>query len=95
MALNKEIVLENGITVNYHRIVSVNNITNHVSVIEIASYTSEAKRKEEQTALANNQPMNVFISTEYLNKEYTPTLNVDTAYAYLKTLDKFSGAEDC
>lgn len=95
MALNKEIVLENGITVNYHRIVSVNNITNHVSVIEIASYTSEAKRKEEQTALANNQSMNVFISTEYLNKEYTPTLNVDTAYAYLKTLDKFSGAEDC
>ena len=95
MALNKEIVLENGITVNYHRIVSVNNITNHVSVIEIASYTSEAKRKEEQTALANNQSMNVFISTEYLNKEYTPTLNVNTAYAYLKTLDKFSGAEDC
>lgn len=95
MALNKEIVLENGITVNYHRIVSVNNITNHVSVIEIASYTSAEKRKEEQTALANNQPMNVFISTEYLNKEYTPTLNVDTAYAYLKTLDKFSGAEDC
>lgn len=95
MALNKEIVLENGITVNYHRVVSVNNITNHVSVIEIASYTSEAKRKEEQTALANNQSMNVFISTEYLNKEYTPTLNVDTAYAYLKTLDKFSGAEDC
>lgn len=95
MALNKEIVLENGITVNYHRIVSVNNITNHVSVIEIASYTSAEKRKEEQTALANNQSMNVFISTEYLNKEYTPTLNVDTAYAYLKTLDKFSGAEDC
>lgn len=95
MALNKEIVLENGITVNYHRIVSVNNITNHVSVIEIASYTSAEKRKEEQTALANNQSMNVFISTEYLNKEYTPTLNVNTAYAYLKTLDKFSGAEDC
>lgn len=95
MALNKEIVLENGITVNYHRIVSVNNITNHVSVIEIASYTSAEKRQEEQTALANNQSMNVFISTEYLNKEYTPTLNVDTAYAYLKTLDKFSGAEDC
>lgn len=95
MALSKEIVLDNGITVNYHRIVSVNNITNHASIIEVASYTSAAKRQEEQTALATNQSMDVFISTEYLNKEYTQTLDVDAAYAYLKTLDKFSGAEDC
>ena len=28
MALNKELVLANGITLNYHRIVSINNITN-------------------------------------------------------------------
>lgn len=95
MALSKEIVLENGITVNYHRVVSVNNITNHASIIEVASYTSATKRQEEQTALTNNQPMNVFISTQYLSKEYTQTLDVDAAYAYLKTLDKFAGAEDC
>lgn len=95
MAIIKEIALDSGITVNYHRIVSVNNITNHASVIEIASYTSAAKRQEEQNALANNQPMNVFISTEYLSKEYTQKLDVDAAYAYLKTLDKFAGAEDC
>lgn len=95
MALSKEIVLENGITVNYHRVVSVNNITNHASIIEVASYTSPEKREEEQTALTNNQPMNVFISTQYLSKEYTQTLDVDAAYAYLKTLDKFAGAEDC
>ena len=95
MALNKEIMLESGVTVNYHRVVSVNNITNHASIIEVASYTSAEKRQEEQTALANNQSMNVFISTEYLSKEYTQKLDVDAAYAYLKTLDKFSGAVDC
>lgn len=95
MALSKEIVLENGITVNYHRVVSVNNITNHASIIEVASYTSEEKRQEEKTALENNEPMNIFIATEYLNKEYTQKLDVDAAYVYLKTLDKFSGAEDC
>ena len=95
MALSKAITLDDGITVNYHRVVSVNNITNHASIIEVASYTSEEKRQEEKTALENNEPMNVFILTEYLNKEYTQKLDVDAAYAYLKTLDKFSGAEDC
>ena len=94
MALSKEIVLENGITVNYHRIASVNNITNQASIIEIQSYTSEEKRQEEKTALENNEPMNVFISTEYLNKEYTQKLDVDEAYAYLKGLEKFENSED-
>ena len=48
MALNKSIILDNGITVNYHRIVSVNNITNKSSIIEIASYTSKEKRNQEK-----------------------------------------------
>ena len=95
MALKKEIVLKNGIPLNYHRVVSVNNITNHASIIEIASYTTEENRKEEQNALANNASMDVFISTEYMDVDYTKTLNVDTAYEYLKTLDKFAGAVDC
>lgn len=95
MALKKEIVLKNGIPLNYHRVVSVNNITNHASIIEIASYTTAEKRKEEQEALANNASMDVFISTEYMDVDYTKTLNVDTAYEYLKTLDKFAGAVDC
>ena len=40
MALKKEIELENGIIVNYHRIVSINKITNDCNIIEVASYTS-------------------------------------------------------
>lgn len=95
MALKKEIILKSGIPVNYHRVVSVNNITNHASIIEIASYVSEDKRKEEQEALANKTAMDVFMSTEYINVDYTKSLNVDTAYEYLKTLDKFAGAVDC
>lgn len=94
MALIKEIVLDNGITVNYHRIVSVENVTNQLSIIEVASYTSEAKRLEEKEKLANNESMDIFIYTEYISLEYTQDLNVDTAYEYLKTLDKFAGAID-
>ena len=94
MALIKEIVLDNGITVNYHRVVSVENVTNQLSIIEVASYTSEAKRLEEKEKLANNESMDIFIYTEYISLEYTQDLNVDTAYEYLKTLDKFADAID-
>lgn len=94
MALIKDIELPSGITVNYHRVVSVNNITNHASIIEVASYTSKAKREEEKSALQNNEKMNVFIDTEYINVEYDEDLNVNSAYEYLKTIDKYSDAED-
>ncbi len=94
MALIKSITLENGITVNYHRIVSVNNITNHSSVIEVASYTTKSKRLEEKSALENHESMNIFINTEYFNTDYNSSLNVNTAYSYLKTLGQFDGYID-
>lgn len=94
MALQKAIILDSGVTVNYHRVVSVNNVTNQASIIEIASYTSAEKRQEELEKFANHEPMNVFIETEYLGIEYNQTLDVVGAYAYLKTLDKFADSED-
>ncbi len=91
MALIKNITLENGILTNYHRIVSVNNITNQSSIIEIASYANKEKRQEEKSKLLNNEPMNIFIHSTYQNATYNKNLNVDSAYAYLKTLDMFNG----
>lgn len=100
MALSKKIELENGIVVNYHRIVSINKITNSVTVIEVASYINKSKREEEITALQDWQengivePMNVFIDTTFLNKEYSETDTIKGIYDYLKTTDKFKDAED-
>lgn len=94
MALIKEIELPSGITVNYHRVVSVNNITNHASIIEVASYTSKAKREEEKQALQNNEGMDVFIETEYMSIPYDAEMNVTSAYEHLKTTEKYSNAED-
>lgn len=94
MALIKSITLENGITVNYHRVVSVNNITNHSSIIEVASYTSKEKRQEEKSALENNESMNVFIHSEYISVDYSPLMNVNSAYEYLKNINKFKNSED-
>lgn len=100
MALQKEIKLENGIVVNYHRIVSINKITNNSNIIEVASYTSQEKRQEELEAIKKGQKngeavsMNVFIDTTYLNKEYNETDTIEDAYKYLKTINKFKDAED-
>lgn len=91
MALIKEIELDSGVVVKYHRIVSVNNITNIASIIEIGSYTNKAKRLEEKSQIKNRQPTNVFKKTEYLSLPYNQILEVEGAYAYLKTLEKFDG----
>lgn len=48
MALNKEITLENGVLTTYHRIVSINKITNVACVLEVASYISKEARKTEE-----------------------------------------------
>lgn len=94
MALIKEIELNNGIKVNYHRIVSVNNVTNHASIIEIASYTSKEKREQEKEAFERKEFIDVFKETKFIEKEYEEELNVVSAYEYLKTLDEFSGSID-
>ena len=95
MALQKQIELDNGVTVNYHRIVSINKITNISNIIEVASYTSKEKREEEKKAIEEGTEMNVFIYTQYLNTEYNELSTIENSYEYLKTLDQFKDAVDC
>lgn len=94
MALTKQIELPSGITVGYHRVVSLNIITNHVNLVEVASYTSVAKRGEEQEALAMGAPMDVFIHTATYEAPYDQSMTVESAYEWVKTLPQFEGAED-
>ena len=100
MALSKKKELENGVEVNYHRIVSINEIIGNETIIEVASYTSEEKRNEEKNALESGKksgeavPMNVFINTNYINKEYSEKDTPENCYKYLKTLDEFKNAKD-
>ena len=97
MALKKEIKLENGIIINYHRIVSINKITNHSTLIEIASYTSKEKRQEEKDYYESkneNKTMNVFIETNYIEKEYNANDTIQDCYEYIKTIEPFTDATD-
>lgn len=94
MALSKKVGLGNGVVVNYHRVVSVNTITNVQNVIEVASYTSRSKREEEIEAIAKGEEMNVYIETCFFNAEYDQNMTIEGAYNYLKTLPEFEGAND-
>ena len=95
MALSKRIGLGNGVVTNYHRVVSVNTITNVANIIEIASYTSRAKREEEQDAVSGGEPMNIYIHTRYENAPYDQTMTVDDAYEWVKAnVSDFEGAND-
>lgn len=97
MALQKAIKLDNGIIVNYHRIVSINKITNKHNIIEVASYISKEEREKEEEYYESEVPnkvMNVFIDTMYIEKDYNAEETIQEAYTYLKTLDKFKDAED-
>lgn len=100
MALKKEIELENGVILNYHRISSINKVTNNITVIEVASYINEIQRQKEQEALEKGQetgeaiPMNVLIESTFINKEYIEDETIKDLYEYLKTTEKFKDAED-
>ena len=63
MGLKKSIELDNGVIVNYHRIVSINKVTNVSNIIEIASYTNEEKREEFCERLQEN------VNVEEINRE--------------------------
>lgn len=100
MALNKKIELTSGIVTNYHRIASMNIITNQQNIIEVDSYTSKEKREVEKTALEQSQekretvPFNVFIDATYITCPYNQTMTIKSAYDYLKTLPEYEGAKD-
>ena len=97
MGLKKQIELDNGIVTNYHRIVSINKITNNSIIIEVASYVSEIKRQEEIDYYASenvNKKMNVYINTNYIEKEYNESDTIVDCYKYLKTLELFKNAEN-
>ena len=48
MGLIKNMELDNGVVLNYHRIASINNITNVKTLISINSYISKELRQKEK-----------------------------------------------
>jgi hypothetical protein len=94
MALLKKIELDNGVVLNYHRIVSITKVTNHATVIEVAGYTSKEKRDLEIQQLADGAMVTAYIDTNFMSVDYDEETTIKDWYTYLKTTEKYSGAED-
>lgn len=97
MALKKDIELDNGVVVNYHRISILTTYVNNTIIITIVSYVNEEKRDEEKVEITDQEQIhdvNNVITTMTEETEYSEDFDVKAAYEYLKTLDKFKDAED-
>lgn len=94
MGLSKEIELDSGVKVAYHRVANLNIATNVANNVTVASYTSAAKREEERAAVAEARPCEAFISYRVYETPYDQSMTVESAYAYLKELPEFEGALD-
>jgi hypothetical protein len=94
MALLKRIELDSGVVLNYHRIVSITKVTNHATVIEIAGYTSKEKRNLEIKQIADGVMVTAYIDTDFMSVDYDEDTTIKDWYAYLKTTEKYNGAED-
>ena len=94
MALLKAIELDNGVILNYHRIASINKITNHTTVLAVVSYTSKTQREKEIQQMASQEMITAYTETDYINVDYDEKTTIKDWYTYLKTTEKYSGAED-
>lgn len=75
MALQKQVELDNGVTLNYHRITTLNKITNMNNIIEVSSYTNEKQRDIEKEYQALQQKAANLKETEMLTQEEQDKLN--------------------
>lgn len=90
MALYKANRQDDGVTTSYHRILYVTKTVNRQNSIAVLSYVDETARVDEQSSTLT-QPYCKAVTYE---TDYDDNMTVSDAYAYLKTLPKFEGAED-
>ena len=89
MALSKEIRQEDGVVTSYHRILFMSQFVNSHTSIVVASYVD---RQSRDTLDEGAEP---YVRTVTYEIDYDSEMNVDSAYAYLKSLEAFAGSEDC
>ena len=101
MAIKKQVTADNGVVTEYHRIALLTIDINQQNTILVHSYLSEDGRQIEKDYAAGKyndleEGMMKFpyVDAQYLNCGYNGEMTIPKAYAYLKTLPQFEGAED-
>lgn len=101
MALKKAIMADNGVVTEYHRIALITVDVNQQNTYLIHSYLGEDGRQIEKDYAAglysDQDPETIhfpYVIATYIHADYNPETTVSNAYAFLKTLPLFEGAED-
>lgn len=90
MALEKEILQDDGVTTNYHRILQLSVTPNRQNSIEVLSYVSKQARESEK----NNTMEQPYVKAITYETDYDKSMTMSKAYNYLKSLPEFNGAVD-
>lgn len=101
MAIKKQITLDNGITIEYHRIAMLTTEVNQRCTILVHSYLSETGRQVEKDYAAGlykdvdfGMMKWPYVKAVYLNPDYDENMTITKAYEWLKTQPGYEGAED-
>lgn len=101
MALKKQITADNGIVTEYHRIALLSVDVHNQNTILVHSYLNADGRQIEKDYAAGlyrdiEEGMMKFpyVAAQYIHTDYDESMNLKSAYEYLKTLPQFEGATD-
>lgn len=90
MALHKAIKQEDGVITKYHRILFLQSTINRQNSIVVISYIDDEARNEEKQAMDSV----AYKKSKTYEIDYDPTMTIESAYEYLKTLEEYNGAND-
>lgn len=88
MALLKQVTQNDRVVTSYHRILLIQSVVNSHTSISVLSYVDQDSRNIEPTE------SRVYKSCITYEMEYVENMTIEDAYAYLKTLPEYEGAED-
>lgn len=88
MALEKAVKQENGLMLNYHRVLFIHSAINTRTSIAVRSYLDKESRELETV---NQTPYNQVVTYE---TDYVENMTIDDAYEYLKSIPTFAEAID-
>ena len=78
---------------SYHRIAEIQNRVNYGTILIINSYINQEQRNREKNYEIKYSD-DIYKVTDKVGIEYNDTLDIVSAYNYLKTTEKYKDAED-
>ena len=94
MALLKDVTLDNGLVLGYHRVSDCSIASNKARFLTVRSYQSAAARASEKQQQADGVPQNVFYHEQQFLMPYDESVGLTDAYTWLKQTELFDGATD-